>query len=93
MLRLVWKSPRKLICDNQSVIQIAYNLMYHSKTKNIYLSTHYTLDLIANVVISLDFSPKDQYEVDIFIISMMEETFIGILNLVGMREVVIEGEY
>ena len=53
MLRLVWKSHSKLRCDNQSAIQLSYNLMYHSKTKNIYLSIHYILDIIGKVVIYL----------------------------------------
>ena len=40
-LDIVLKSPTELRCDNKTVIQLAYNSMYHSKTKHIDLDTHY----------------------------------------------------
>ena len=40
-LGLIQKSSTTLRCDNQSVIQLANNPVYNSKTKHIDLATHY----------------------------------------------------
>ena len=40
-LGMVPKSSTLLKCDNQGAIQLDYNPVYHSKTKNIDLDAHY----------------------------------------------------
>ena len=40
-LGLVLKSSTVLKCDNQGAIQLDYNPVYHSKTKNLDLDAHY----------------------------------------------------
>jgi hypothetical protein len=52
-LGLIQKYATELRCDNQGAIQLAYNLVYHSKTKHIDLDAHYIRDLVANGTISL----------------------------------------
>ena len=54
-LGLIQKYPIELICDNQSVNHIVYNLVYQSKTKCIDLDTHYIKDLVAYGIICLEF--------------------------------------
>ena len=71
-LGLIQKSSTTLKCDNQSVIQLANNLVYHSKTKHIDLSTHYIRDLVADGIITLEYCPTEQQVADIFIKSMTQ---------------------
>ena len=52
-LSLDTKSSTVLKLDNQGVIQLAYNLVYHSKTKHLDLDIHYIHGLVANVFLSL----------------------------------------
>ena len=47
------KSSTMLKCDNQVSIQLAYNPVYHSKTKHIDLDTHYIHGLVAYGILSL----------------------------------------
>jgi len=83
-LALVQNTPTKIGCNNQSVIQIACNLVYHSKTKYIDLDTHYIQDLVIDGVITLEYCPTKQQAIDIFTKSMKNVKFIHLHNLLGI---------
>jgi hypothetical protein len=40
------KRAMKISCENQRVIFMAKNIVYHSKTKNIYLQYHFVRDMV-----------------------------------------------
>ena len=80
-----------LKCDNHSVIQLANNPVYHSKTKHIDLATHYIRDLVTDGIITLEYCPTEQQATNIFTKSMTEVNFVRLCNLLGMREAVIKG--
>ena len=92
-LGLIQKFTIELRCDNQGAIQLAYNLVYHSKTKHLYLNAHYIHDLVVDGTISLTHCPIEQQATNIFTKSMIEINFVHLLSLLGMREVVIKGEH
>ena len=52
-LGLAPKSFTALKCDNRSAIQLAYNSVYHSKTKHLDLDVHYIRGLVADGILSL----------------------------------------
>ena len=52
-LGLALKSSTVLKCDNQGAIQLAYNPVYHSKTKHLDLYAHYIRELMADGILSL----------------------------------------
>lgn len=81
-----------LKCDNQGAIQLAYNLVYHSKTKHLDLDAHYIRGLIADGILSLEYCPTEQQAPDIFAKSLTEVKYVHLHSLLGMREVVIKGE-
>ena len=58
-LDLAPKSSTVLKCDNQGAIQLAYNLVYHSKTTHLELGAQYILGLVAKGIISLEYCPID----------------------------------
>jgi len=91
-LGLVHNALTELRCDNHNAIQLAYNLVYHFKTKHIDLDTHYIQDLVVNGVICLEYCPTEQQVVDIFTKSITKANFLHLRNFLGMREVVIKGE-
>ena len=92
-LGLIQKYATKLRCDNQGAIQLAYNLVYHYKTKHLDLDAHYIRDVVADGTISLAYCPTEQQAADIFTKSMTKGNFVHLHSLLGMREVVIKGEH
>jgi len=52
---------------------------------------HYIRDLIVDVIITLEYCPIEYQATDIFTKSMIEEKFVQLPKLLGMREVVIKG--
>eukprot|EP00253_Pinus_taeda_P014025 PITA_14025 len=91
-LGLVSKSSTMLKCDNQGAIQLAYNSLYHSKTKHLDLDAHYIRGVVVDHIISLDYCPTKQQATNIFTKSLKEAKYVHLCSLLGMREVVIKGE-
>ena len=92
-LGLIHKSTTKLRFDNQGAIQLAYNLVYHSKTKHLDLDAHYIRNLVADGTIYLAYCPTEQQTVNIFSKSITKQKFIYLHSLLGLREVFIKGEH
>ena len=91
-LGIALKSSTVLKCDNQGAIQLAYNTVYHSKTKHLNLDSHYIRGLVADGILSLQYCPTEQQAADIFTKSFTEAKFVHLRSLLGMREVVLKGE-
>ena len=46
-------------CDNQSAIALAYNPVYHAKTKHVELDIHFIRDKVASKEINVYFMPSE----------------------------------
>ena len=55
-----------LYCDNTSAINIAKNLVQHSKTKHIEIRHHYIRDLVNYKILSLEHVSTENQLADIF---------------------------
>jgi hypothetical protein len=64
-----------LLCDNESAIKIANNLVQHSRTKHIDIRHHFLRDHVAKNDISLEGVRSEDQLVDIFTKSLDEDTF------------------
>ena len=71
-------------CDNQGAIQLAYNPIYHSKTKHLDLDAHYIHGIVADGILSLQYCPTEQQAVDIFTKSFTEVKFLHLHSFLGM---------
>ena len=69
-----------LLCDNESAVKLANNLVQHSRTKHIDIHHHFLRDHVAKNDISLEgVRTKDQLA-DIFIKPLDETTFCRLRN-------------
>ena len=74
-----------LLCDNESAIKIAHNLVQHSQTKYIEVHHHFIRDHVAKGDIKRKHVPTDKQLVDIFTKPLDEKVFCrlrGELNII-----------
>ena len=77
-----------LLCDNESAIKIAYNLVQHSRTKHIEIRHHLIRDHVARGDIELAYVPSEDQLTDIFAKPLDEARFTYLrneLNIVDSR--------
>ena len=60
------KEPTKVYCDNQSVVKLAHNLVYHARTKHIELQHHFMRENIESKEIKLIYTNTSDNVVEIF---------------------------
>ena len=74
-----------LLCDNESAIKIAHNLVQHSRTKHIEVRQHFIRDHVAKRDIKLNHVRTDKQLADIFTKTLDEKVFCrlrGELNII-----------
>ena len=69
-----------LLCDNESTVKLANNLVQHSRTKHIDIYHHFLRDHVAKNDISLAGVRTEDQLVDIFTKPLDEATFCQLRN-------------
>jgi hypothetical protein len=69
-----------LLCDNESTVKIANNLVQHSCTKHIDIHHHFLRDHVAKNDISLEGVRTEDQLADIFTKPLDEDTFCRLRN-------------
>ena len=67
-----------LLCDNESAVKLANNLVQHSHTKHIDICHHFLRDHVANNDILLEGVRTEDQLADIFTKPLDEVTFLSI---------------
>jgi len=65
-IRVFFSHPTSMYCDNQSSIQIAYNSVFHERTKHIEIDCHLTHHHLKHGTITLHFVPSSLQIADFF---------------------------
>ena len=55
----------RIMCDNESAIAIAKNLVHHDRTKHVEIDKHFISEKIESKMISLNYVPSRQQATDI----------------------------
>ena len=69
-----------LLCNNESVVKLANNLVQHSRTKHIDIRHHFLRDHVAKNNISLEGVRTEDQSTDIFTKPQDEATFCRLRN-------------
>jgi hypothetical protein len=82
-IKIVFKEPTTIYCDNTSAISLSKNPVQHSKSKCIPIKYHYLRDRAENKNIKLEYVPT-QHVVDIFTNPLIKDVFEYLRQLLGV---------
>ena len=77
-------APVTLNCDNQSVIHIGKNPVFHEKTKHIEIDCHFTRDKVLEGLIQLTYLPTTSQLADVFTKILPSSQLQFLLSKLGM---------
>jgi len=78
-----------LLCDNESAVKLANNLVQHTRTKHIDIRHHFLRDHVAKVDISLENVGMENQLADIFTKPLDEARFYMLRNEVNVLDLSI----
>ena len=80
-----------MVCDNKSAIDIARNLVYHSRTRPIGIKHHFIRDAIEDGEVELKFCKSEDQVADIFTKALPKDKFNYFREMLGVQEQHIKG--
>ena len=86
-LRVKWKGPMRLYCDNKSAINIAHNPVQHDCTKHIEVDRHFIKGKLDSGLICTPFVPTGDQLVGVLTKGLSGAVFQKIVSKLGMDDI------
>ena len=86
-LKIVWKRPMKLYCDNKSIIDIVYNPVQHDCTKHVEVDRHFIKEKLDSGLIYTPLVSTESHIVDVLIKGLNGITFQFVIDKLRMDNI------
>ena len=86
-LKIEWRKPMRLYCDNKSAINIAHNPVQHDQTKHIEVDRHFTKEKLDSGLICTPFVTTKNQLADMLTKGLPSAVFQEIISKLGMEDI------
>ena len=86
-LKIAWKGPMKLYCDNKSAINIAHNPVQHDRTKHVEVDRHFIKEKLDSGLLCTPFVSTKGQLADLLTKGLNGSTFQCIVSKLGMENI------
>ena len=76
--------PVPLLCDNQGVMKLAKNPVFHENTKHVDIHCHFIRKLVEDGSIELQYCPTEDQTADILIKALGHEKYVKFWDKLGV---------
>ena len=76
--------PTPLLCDNQGVIKLAKNPIFHERTKHVELDCHFIRQLVEDGSINLQYCPTEDQTTDILTKPVGPDKYVKFRDKLGV---------
>jgi hypothetical protein len=83
-MKMQQTEPTPLLCDNQGVLKLAKNPVFHKHTKHVEIHCHFIRQLVEDGSIELQYCPIEDQTADIFTKSLGPEKYVKFWDKLGV---------
>ena len=76
--------PSLIFSDNQSIISLAKNLIFHQRTKHVEIQAHFIKEKVLDDIIHLEYCPSTLNSADLFTKPLSEAQFNKLRDSIGL---------
>ena len=84
-LKILYKEPIRLLCDNQSAIYLAHDPLYHDRVKHVDIDYFYIQEKLENGIIEIKHVGTEDQVADIFTKGLPTRIFTRLVSKLGMK--------